>query len=64
MKLCLLCRISHHTGPIDSEVFGGADIPVCPACQHVKGRQELSGPPSVCDLYRALKPLVIWSGLP
>jgi len=32
--------LSHHIGPIDNRVFGGADIPVCPACRHFKGRQE------------------------
>ena len=36
----LVARISHHTGPIDNRLFGGADIPVCHRNVGNQGRQE------------------------
>ena len=45
--------ISHHAGPIGNRVFGGADIPVCPA---FNGRQEcLPHHGEKCDLVRRLQ---------
>ena len=33
LAVCLLVRISYHTGKTGNNVSGGADIPVCPVCR-------------------------------
>ena len=56
----MLTRISRHTGRIDNRVFGGADILVCPAYRHFKGRQEcLPHRGEKCGLVTRLLPLVL-----